>query len=132
MTEARLEANRRSAKKSTGPRTPAGKARSRMNGLRHGGRHPSIWRCLPPWAMRRRVRSCGFGEASLTPAQRMHPLYVGLVEMFTQVEANMVEHERWFWDRHRRNFSRATSEAWMLFRISKTSVKNSPNPRYYW
>jgi hypothetical protein len=30
MTEARLEANRRSAKKSIGPRSEAGKARSRM------------------------------------------------------------------------------------------------------
>lgn len=33
---ARVEANRRNAKRSTGPRTLAGKERAKMNGLRHG------------------------------------------------------------------------------------------------
>ncbi|MHB1560791.1 MAG: hypothetical protein ACYC61_25330 [Isosphaeraceae bacterium] len=35
---ARVEANRRNAQKSTGPRTRAGKDRSRFNALRHGMR----------------------------------------------------------------------------------------------
>ncbi len=38
MTPARIEANRRNAEKSTGPRTARGKSQSRMNGLRTGGR----------------------------------------------------------------------------------------------
>ena len=36
MTQARLAANRRNARKSTGSRTARGKAQSRMNGLKSG------------------------------------------------------------------------------------------------
>jgi hypothetical protein len=35
-TEKQIAANRRNALRSTGPRTPLGKARSRGNGIRHG------------------------------------------------------------------------------------------------
>jgi hypothetical protein len=111
MTEARLEANRRSAKKSTWPRTRAGKARSRMNGLRHGDRSPEYLGVFGPLGDAAPGAILRVGEDCLTPAQRMHPMYVRLVEMFTQVEADMVENERLFWERHRRNFSKATTEA---------------------
>ncbi|RUL82215.1 hypothetical protein [Tautonia sociabilis] len=36
ISQKRIEANRRNAQRSTGPRTDEGKARSRANGLRHG------------------------------------------------------------------------------------------------
>jgi hypothetical protein len=40
LTPALLAANRRNAKKSTGPRTARGKAWSRLNSLRHGCHSP--------------------------------------------------------------------------------------------
>src|SRR3954467_14832797 len=41
-SDARIEANRRNAQKSTGPRTAEGKARSRLNGLVHGLRSEEV------------------------------------------------------------------------------------------
>lgn len=49
MTEAALAANRANALKSTGPRTAAGKARSRLNGLKHGGRSAFAQRYFRLW-----------------------------------------------------------------------------------
>lgn len=40
ISPARLQANRRNARKSTGPRTPEGKARSAQNARKHWGRPP--------------------------------------------------------------------------------------------
>jgi hypothetical protein len=45
-TAAQIDANRRNAQKSTGPRTEEGKNRSRMNALDHGGRASILQ--LPP------------------------------------------------------------------------------------
>ncbi len=87
MTPARLEANRRNAQKSTGPRTPRGKSQSRLNRLRSGARS-RLYRDLllalsdaPPGAIVETAR------AALTPAQPVvHPLFAQLVEIFRQAE----------------------------------------------
>jgi hypothetical protein len=86
MSPARLEANRRNAQKSTGPRTARGKSQSRLNSLRSGGRSRLYGDLLlalanaPPCAVARTAR------AALTPAQAAHPLFAQLVEIFRQAE----------------------------------------------
>ena len=53
LTPARIEANRRNAEQSTGPRTARGKAQSRMNSLRRGWSSPaSETSGLPCWKLR--------------------------------------------------------------------------------
>ncbi len=89
LTPARLEANRRNARKSTGPRTARGKSQSRLNRLRSGGRsrlYEDLLKALvdaPPCAVLETAR------AVLTPAQMAHPLFADLVETFCQAEAGM-------------------------------------------
>src|SRR5208283_176441 len=84
---ARRAANRRSAQKSTGPRTARGKAQSRLNGLRHGSCSPAyrrFWLALleaPP----------GYPVAStvcdmLTPQESCHPVYADLIDVHFEIE----------------------------------------------
>jgi hypothetical protein len=58
-TARQIEANRRNAQRSTGPRTESGKARSRLNALKHGNRAVAVLPVLPhenPKALARRVQ----------------------------------------------------------------------------
>jgi len=90
MSPTRLAANRRNAQKCTGPRTARGKAQSRLNALRDGGRsalYQNLMRILlvaPPCAVDRTAR------AVLTPELAAHPLFAGLVEVFRQAEIDVV------------------------------------------
>jgi hypothetical protein len=94
MTPVRLEANRRNAQKSTGPRTARGKAQSRMNSLRTGARscfYRNLWLTLldaPPCAVDRTAR------AFLAPEMAFHSLFAESVEMFRQAEMDVVEQFR--------------------------------------
>ena len=94
VTAARREANRRNAQKSTGPRTVRGKAQSRMNGLRSGGRsrlyRDLIWALgnAPPCAVDRTAR------AVLAPEQAAHPLFAEMVDIFRQAEIEVVLQNR--------------------------------------
>lgn len=91
MTEARLEANRRNAKNSTGPRTVGGKARSRMNGFRHGMRSPEYRALLIALADAEPGAVLRGEQKLLTVARRTHPAYVELVELFVEVEGQMAQ-----------------------------------------
>jgi len=87
MSPARLAANRRNAQKSTGPRTPRGKAQSRMNSLRNGGSSRLYLNvlealvCAPPGAVDK------MAQAVLTPELAAHPLFAELVELACQAES---------------------------------------------
>lgn len=88
MTPARLEANRRNALKSTGPRTAQGKAQSRLNAMRHGNCSPTyrqLWLALhdapPGYPVAKTVCSM------LTAAEYYHPAYAQLLEIHFEMEA---------------------------------------------
>jgi hypothetical protein len=46
-SQARINANRRNAQKSTGPKTEAGKARAKLNALKDGSHAKTVRRVLP-------------------------------------------------------------------------------------
>jgi hypothetical protein len=86
LTDSALEANRRNAQKSTGPRTLRGKAQSGMNALRTGQFSPVYQKLLlklgtaPPFSLRATSR------AILTPEQARNPVFAELVAMALKAE----------------------------------------------
>ena len=58
-TAAQLDANKRDAKRSTGPKTEAGKVKARLNALKHGERAKTVAPVLPqedPAELEARIR----------------------------------------------------------------------------
>jgi len=86
---ARIAANRRNAQKSTGPRSARGKAQSRLNRLRNGGRsrlyQDLMWRLMdaPPGAVARTAR------VATTPELAVHPLFAELAQVFCRAEVEV-------------------------------------------
>jgi len=91
MTPARIEANRRNAQKSTGPRTAQGKAQSRMNSLRTGNHSPLYedfyltWLDAPPGLINR------VGASTVSS----HPLFAKTLDIFREAEASVAAHFEW-------------------------------------
>ena len=73
-TIAQIEANRRNALKSTGPRTPEGKAASCRNALRHGLRSRAV--VLPDENREEYDQLCNDLEAEWQPQSRTEQFYV--------------------------------------------------------
>jgi hypothetical protein len=94
LTAARLEANRRSAKNSTGPRTAPGKLQSSLNSLRTGNRSRlmhTFYLTLfnaPPGAVDRVTR------AILTPELAALPLFAETVDLFRWAENSLMRDQR--------------------------------------
>ena len=89
MTPARLAANRRRARKSTGPRTPRGKAQSRLNALQAGTRSATYWGLLTALLDAPPSRIEATAEVVLTPELARHPLLREAVESACEVEEAM-------------------------------------------
>lgn len=91
LTPAMLEANRRNARKSTGPRTARGKAQVRFNALKDGGRSRICQKLrmafllAPPGAV---LGSVPF----LTPEMARHPLFAAAQEIAIWAEINTALH----------------------------------------
>jgi len=92
MTPARIEANRRNARKSTGPRTARGKAQTRLNAWRNGGRsrlRRDLWLGLhhaPPG----RVRA--WAKALMTPEMALNQHLREEAEIMIQAERETGQH----------------------------------------
>ncbi len=99
LTPARIEANRRNAKKSTGPRTAQGKSQSRMNGL-STGLHSSFYYDFVMAMVEAPPNSVDKTAAAvLTPEQARHPKVIEMVEVCRWAEAAFafkrpVQHKR--------------------------------------
>jgi len=86
LTPARLDANRRNALKSTGPRTAAGKAWSRLNGLRSGSRSPTYMKLLRALVDAEPGGTELAARAVLTREEATHPLFARTVKSFRKIE----------------------------------------------
>ena len=82
-------ANRRNAKNSTGPKTPEGKAGSRLNGLRHGLRAATV--VLPNEDQKEFDQLCAELEADWKPQSRSERL---LVEQMALAQWKLVRVQR--------------------------------------
>jgi hypothetical protein len=94
LTAARLEANRRNARKSTGPRTERGKSQSRLNALRSGSRSRLLSDLLQALVDARPGRTLQTAREVLTPAQLRHPVFIELVEIMYRSELQLMTESR--------------------------------------
>jgi len=89
LSPARLAANRRNARQSTGPRSARGKAQSRLNRLRDGSRsrlfQDLLWTLMdaPPGSVAQTARR------TMTPELAGHPLFAELGRVFCHAGAEV-------------------------------------------
>jgi hypothetical protein len=88
-TPARLEANRRKARKSPAPRTPRSKSQSRLNGLRSGARSRLYGNLLLALSSAPLGAAIQTARATLAPAQARHPLFARLVGLFRKSQGEV-------------------------------------------
>ncbi len=95
LTPALLASNRRNAKKSTGPRTARGKAWSRLNPLRNGGRSREYIRLFDALVDAQPGFVGVTAQALLSSKLALHPLFREIAEISVQAEIDMCNESRW-------------------------------------
>lgn len=91
MTPAGLDANRRNAQKSTGPRTARGKAQTSMNGLKTGRRSSRHRELIIALLNAGPGATESAAQAVLTPEQARHPIFAEALEIAREVESSMFQ-----------------------------------------
>ncbi len=95
LTPALLAANRRNAKRSTGPRTARGKAVSRLNRMKDGMRSPEYLKFVkavmdaPPGRV---------GQTALdllSSQQVIHPLFMDMAKMIVHADFEISDGHQW-------------------------------------
>jgi hypothetical protein len=94
LTPALIAANRRNAKKSTGPRTARGKAWSRLNRLRHGARSAEYISLLEALLYAPPGRVGETTQSLLASKPVVHPLFSEIAEVSVQAEIDIYEESR--------------------------------------
>ena len=89
ITRAMVEANRRNARRSTGPKSAAGKARSRLNSLRHARRSKEYSSFVSALIMAEPYAILRSPKSFLTPAQADHQAFADLFHGFLQAEVQL-------------------------------------------
>lgn len=124
LTPALLAANRRNARKSTGPRTARGKRQSRLNALRSGGRSRlrgrffAVMLSAPRGAVERWVREI------LTPEMAWQPLLREEAEILIEAERQTGEHFHQLYLRQE-----AIQRELLLNNQSRNTYENKPLPK---
>ena len=90
-TAAQIEANRRNAQKSTGPKTDAGKCRVRRNALKHGMTARTIMPVLPQEDAKELEERI---QQAITAMQPRNPLELDLVRRSVRLSAEIERAER--------------------------------------
>lgn len=94
LTPALLASNRRNAKKSTGPRTAQGKARSRLNSLKNGTRSPEYIKFVEALFYAPAGRVAVTAQALLASKPVVHPLFVEAAELSVETEIYICQESR--------------------------------------
>jgi hypothetical protein len=119
MTPARLAANRRSALRSTGPRTPRGKARSSLNALTTRVRSESSVRLIKglmdgtPGTVQEKAARI------LTPEELSHPVFASFLERFQKTQLLLLKRSP--------AYRRAQAELRSKIRERRRKAKKNPN-----